>query len=162
MELKELIKEAFAARERAYAPYSGFKVGAALLTRDGRVFHGCNVENASYGATMCAERTAVFSAVAAGERKFEAIAIVGGEASGSRDLLRNSEPSMSGGASKNRGPTESREFVSGFAFPCGICRQVLSEFCSPSFKVIVARSAGDYREFTLGELLPESFSLREL
>ena len=134
MEIKDQIKEAFFARKSAYAPYSGFFVGAAILTRDGRVFRGCNVENASYGATMCAERTAVYAAVVAGFRDFERIVIVGG-------------------------PEEGDEALSTYAYPCGMCRQVLSEFCGPDFSVVVARSTSDYKEFTLEELLPAGFTL---
>ncbi|MBP5197450.1 MAG: cytidine deaminase [Lachnospiraceae bacterium] len=127
---KELIYSALEARKSAYAPYSHFKVGAALLCKDGLIFRGCNVENSSYGATNCAERTAFFKAVSEDEREFEAIAIVG--------ALENTEP------------TE-------YAYPCGICRQVMSEFCHDDFKVIVARSIDDYKIYTLGELLPASF-----
>ena len=134
MDYAELINKAFEAREYAYALYSHFKVGAALCTENGAIYTGCNVENASYGATMCAERTAVFKAVSQGEREFKAIAIVGGPEAEDKEL-------------------------SGYAYPCGMCRQVLSEFGKPDMKVIVARSVEDYKEFTLGELLPESFTL---
>lgn len=130
MEEKNLIRAAMEARQRAYAPYSDFMVGAALLTENGKVYQGCNIENASYGATNCAERTAVFRAVSEGEVRFHAIAIVGG--------MRN------------------RELT--YAYPCGICRQVLREFCNPEqMQVIVAKSETDYKKFTLAELLPESF-----
>ncbi|MBQ2811753.1 MAG: cytidine deaminase [Clostridia bacterium] len=128
--MKELISAALEARKNSYSPYSGYSVGAAVLCKDGSIFTGCNIENASYGATMCAERTALFTAVAAGHRDFEAIAIVGGKAD-ETDL----------------------------PYPCGICRQVLSEFCGRDFRVIVARSAHDFEEHTLGGLLPYSFSL---
>lgn len=127
---EELILAALKARENAYAPYSHYQVGAAVLTADGAVFTGCNVENASYGATCCAERTAVFQAVSAGKRKMKAVAIAGG---------------MEG------------EAPSDYAYPCGICRQVLSEFGGPDLTVIVAKSPDDYREYSLGELLPSSF-----
>ncbi len=131
MDVKELIREAFEARKNAYTPYSKFNVGAALLTKDGRVYRGCNIENSSYGATNCAERTAFFKAVSEGERSFAAIAIVGGYNDGSKI---------------------------GYAFPCGICRQVMREFTDPTaFKVIVAASEDEYKEYTLEELLPESF-----
>ena len=131
MDVKELIREAFEARKNAYTPYSKFNVGAALLTKDGRVYRGCNIENSSYGATNCAERTAFFKAVSEGERSFAAIAIVGGYSDGSKI---------------------------GYAFPCGICRQVMREFTDPTaFKVIVAVSEDEYKEYTLEELLPESF-----
>ena len=127
-----LIRAALAVRRQAYAPYSDYLVGAALSTDDGSIVCGCNVENASYGLCNCAERTAVFKAVSEGKSGFGAIAVVGG--------LRNETG------------------LSGFAFPCGACRQVLREFCTPDkFKVIVARSEEDYREYTLEELLPDSF-----
>ncbi len=130
MEDKHLISLAMEARQKAYAPYSGFLVGAALLAESGKVYQGCNIENASYGATNCAERTAVFRAVSEGERSFSAIAIVGG--------LRD------------------RELT--YAYPCGICRQVLREFCDPDrMWVIIARSETDYKKMKLDELLPESF-----
>ncbi len=130
MEDKHLISLAMEARQKAYAPYSGFLVGAALLAESGKVYQGCNIENASYGATNCAERTAVFRAVSEGERSFSAIAIVGG--------LRD------------------RELT--YAYPCGICRQVLREFCDPDrMWVIIAKSETDYKKMKLDELLPESF-----
>ena len=125
---KELLAEAERARENAYAPYSHFRVGAALLASDGRVFLGANVENASFGATSCAERSAIFAAVSAGARDFTAIAICGG---------REGE----------RG---------GICPPCGICRQVLSEFCKKDFRILLG-NAHEYREYTLTELLPHSF-----
>lgn len=128
--MQELIKAAINARKNSYSPYSGYSVGAAILTSDGRIFTGCNIENASYGATMCAERTALFSAVASGCRDFDVIAIVGGK-DGEADL----------------------------PYPCGICRQVLSEFCDENFKIIVAKNTEEFREHTLKELLPHSFSL---
>ena len=134
MDIKELIDIAFKARHNAYAPYSGFCVGAALLTKSGKVFTGCNVENASYGASMCAERTAVFKAVSEGEKDFDTIVIVGGVSS-------------------------EEDKVSTYAYPCGMCRQVLSEFGKPDMKIIVARSTDEHKDFTLRELLPESFSL---
>ncbi len=126
-----LIDCAIKARENAYAPYSGYCVGAALLCADGDIVTGCNVENASYGATNCAERTAVFKAVSEGKRGFSAIAIAGGK-SGAEVL--------------------------DYAYPCGVCRQVLREFCNPSdLTVIVCRSREDYKLMTLEELLPNSF-----
>ena len=134
MDIKELIDIAFKARHNAYAPYSGFCVGAALLTKSGKVFTGCNVENASYGASMCAERTAVFKAVSEGEKDFDTIVIVGGVSS-------------------------EEDQVSTYAYPCGMCRQVLSEFGKPDMKIIVACSTDEHKDFTLRELLPESFSL---
>lgn len=130
MEPNELIGLARSAMARAYAPYSGFLVGAALLGRSGRVYLGCNVENAAYSPGNCAERTAVFKAVSEGERDFAAIAIVGGPGGAIRD----------------------------FCPPCGVCRQVLREFCAPDFPVYLCNAAGEVRTFTLAQLLPESFS----
>lgn len=126
---KELMGFAIAARHMAYAPYSGYQVGAALLTDDGDLFTGCNVENASYGATNCAERTAVFKAVSEGRRRISCIAIAGG---------KGDELNM--------------------AFPCGVCRQVLREFSDPEkLKILVGTSSEDYKEYSLAELLPNSF-----
>lgn len=126
---EQLIKEALRARKQAYAPYSGYLVGAALLTGEGGIYTGCNVENASYGAVNCAERTAFYKAVSEGKREFKAIAIVGG-----------------------------KQNAADYAAPCGICRQVMMEFCNPKeFRVIIAKSCGDYREYTLEELLPYGF-----
>ena len=130
MDKKALIEQAIAARENAYTPYSHFKVGAALLGKSGRVYTGCNVENAGYTPTNCAERTALFKAVSEGEREFEAIAIVG---------------SMEG---------EKNELVTG---PCGVCRQALYEFGGDGLVVLMAKSPEDYVERTLGELLPFGF-----
>ena len=128
-----LIKGAMNARSNSYAPYSHYNVGAAILCDDGTTVSGCNIENASYGATVCAERCAVFAAVSSGKRSFSAIAIAGG-------------------------PDTEKEELSDFAYPCGICRQVLREFSDPkSFAVIVARSEDDYKEYTLEQLLPDSF-----
>ena len=128
--MKELIRKAFQARENSYSPYSGFRVGAALLCEDGTVFTGCNIENAAYGPSNCAERTAIFKAVSEGKREFKRIAIVGG---------------VDG---ESVAPS-----------PCGVCRQVMAEFCKPSFEVIMAVSEEEYEIATLGELLPHSFSL---
>ncbi len=125
-----LVKAAIDVRNRAYAPYSHYQVGAALLSADGRIYQGCNVENASYGATNCAERTAFFKAVSEGVCEFTAIAIAGG--------LKDKE-------------------ISDFAYPCGICRQVMQEFCKPDFQIIVAKSEVDYQVMTLAELLPHGF-----
>lgn len=133
---EELIEMAMDARRLAYAPYSKFKVGAALLGSNGIVYMGCNVENSSYSATNCAERTAIFSAVAEGQKEFEAIAIVGG----------------------NEDASELE-----FCAPCGVCRQVLREFCDPmEFEVILARNTEEYEVFTLEELLPLSFGPENL
>lgn len=131
---QDLIAEALAARKYAYAPYSEFLVGAALLTAEGKVYTGCNVENASYGATNCGERTALFHAVSKGERQFRAIAITGGK----RQAVNKSA-------------------LSDYTYPCGVCRQVLQEFCDKDFIILVAKSITDYKEYTLGELLPFGF-----
>ncbi len=129
----ELMKLAEEARTRAYAPYSGFRVGAALLSASGRVYLGCNIENAAYTPTNCAERTAFFKAVSEGEHDFSAIAIVGGQG----------------------------DDVSELCAPCGVCRQVMAEFCNADFRVLLGSSKG-IRALTLGELLPLSFSPRDL
>lgn len=134
---EELIKQALAARKYAYAPYSHYAVGAAILTAGGAVYTGCNIENASYGATNCAERTAFFKAVSEGVKDFAAIAIVGGTI----------------------GENSIEEELADYAAPCGICRQVMQEFCSGDFQVILAKNTKEYREFTLAELLPFAFSL---
>ena len=132
---QQLIRAAFAARRFAYTPYSHFKVGAALLARNGQVFTGCNIESASYSPTNCAERTALFKAVSEGVTAFSAIAIVG-----SRE------------GEVNRIVTS----------PCGVCRQALFEFGGPDLTVIMARSEEDYLETTLGELLPYGFGPKNL
>ena len=131
----ELIRAAFKARSFAYTPYSHFKVGAALLAKNGMVYTGCNIENAGYTPTNCAERTALFKAVSEGVTAFSAIAIVG-----SRE------------GEVNRIVTS----------PCGVCRQALFEFCGPDLTVIMARSEEDYLETTLGELLPYGFGPKNL
>lgn len=132
MDDKELIELALEARKMSYSPYSNFSVGAALLTKDGKVYKGCNIENASYGATNCAERTAFFKAVSEGERDFEKIAIVG-------DFHDN-------------------EIPSDYAYPCGICRQVMREFTDENqFYVIVAKSKEEYIKALLKDFLPYSF-----
>lgn len=137
-QIKELVRAAIEARRKSYSPYSHYQVGAALLTADGKTITGCNIENAAYGPSNCAERTAFFKAVSEGIRDFAAIAIVG---------------------------SPEGEAITQFAYPCGMCRQVMREFCEPSqFQVIVAKSEEDYRVMTLAELLPESFgptNLRE-
>ena len=129
-EITELIAAALQARNAAYTPYSHYQVGAALLTVAGKIYQGGNIENASYGATNCAERTAFFKAVNEGERDFKAIVIVGG--------LEHAEPVD-------------------YAYPCGICRQVMQEFCKDDFRVIVAKCTTDYKCYTLSELLPFGF-----
>ena len=129
MKAKDLMRLAVAARERAYAPYSGFMVGAALLGKSGKVYFGCNVENAGYSATNCAERTAFFKAISDGERAFEAIAIVGGK--------------------KGEALT--------FCAPCGVCRQVMAEFCDGDFPVVLG-TPDKYEIHKLSELLPMAFT----
>ncbi len=127
---KEMIDEAFSMLAYSYAPYSHFKVGAALLGANGKIYGGCNIENASYGLTNCAERTAIFRAVAEGVREFDAIVIVGG---------RDGDASC-------------------FCAPCGACRQVLWEFCeADTFRVILANKRGETKELTLREMLPLGF-----
>ena len=134
-EKKELIKQAIAAMQAAYAPYSHFRVGAALLTRSGRIYQGGNIENAAYTPTNCAERTAFFKAVSEGEREFAAICVVGG-----KDGV-----------------------LTDYAAPCGVCRQVMMEFCNPeSFLVILAMNENTYQEYTLKQLLPEGFGPKSL
>ena len=127
---KELIDLAKKAAENAYVPYSGYTVGAALLTEGGKVYTGCNIENAAYGPTNCAERTAFFKAVSEGERKFSKIAVVGGK---------------------------SLNFADYFA-PCGVCRQVMREFCEDDFIILLGKNDNEYKSITLYELLPLSFS----
>lgn len=129
--IQELVNAAIEARKKSYSPYSHYQVGAALLAKDGQVITGCNIENASYSPTNCAERTAFFKAVSEGITQFSAIAIVGSPIG---DALTQ------------------------YAYPCGVCRQVMMEFCNPSdFHIIVAKSEDDYRVMTLQELLPEGF-----
>lgn len=131
----ELVNLAIEAREHAYVPYSGFAVGAALLTKEGKVYQGCNIENSAFGPTNCAERTAFFTAVYQGERDFEAIAIVGG---------KEGKP------------------VSDLCAPCGVCRQVMREFCKNDFKIYLSKGDGDVLTYTLSDLLPLSFSKDDL
>lgn len=128
MDYGRLIRKALEAREYSYSPYSHFKVGAALLCEDGTVYTGCNIENRAYGPTNCAERTAFFKAVSEGKRDFAAIAIVGGE----------------------------KETV--WCYPCGVCRQVMAEFCDEEkFKIICGKTVDEYKIFSLKELLPEMY-----
>ena len=136
MNYDDLISKAIEMTERSYVPYSHFHVGAALLEKNGKIWTGCNIENAAYGPSNCAERTAVFKAVSEGARDFEAIAIVGG-------------PEDEAGKVQ----------IQDFCPPCGVCRQVLSEFCDKDFKIILANGKGEQKVFTLAQLLPESFSL---
>lgn len=131
MDYQGLIAQAIAAKQSAYAPYSNFRVGAALLTASGKVYTGCNVENVSFSATNCAERTAVYKAVSEGEREFTAIVVNG----------------------------DNKDYLP----PCGVCRQVLAEFCDlQTFQVILANSEEDYRTVTLDKLLPGAFQVENL
>lgn len=132
---QKLIRTAFEAREFSYSPYSHFMVGAALLAKNGAIYTGCNVENAGYTPSNCAERTAIFKAVSEGVQEFSAIAIVGGK----------------------KGQTEFQ-----ITAPCGVCRQVLNEFCGPEFPVLLGRTEDDYLETTLGQLLPLAFGPNDL
>ena len=129
MSNEELIKLAIKARENAYAPYSNWMVGAALLAKNGEVYLGCNIENSGFSPTVCAERTAIFKAVSEGVKEFEKIAVVGGD--------------------KEAGLT-------GICTPCGVCRQVMTEFCNPDeFKIICAKSIDEYEEYSLRQMIPE-------
>lgn len=133
MEAPELLQKAFEARKNSYCPYSGFAVGAALLAENGVVYTGCNVENASYGVSNCAERTALYKAVSDGVTDFSAIAVAGGK-------------------------KELQEGATEYCSPCGICRQAFSEFCNRDFKIILGKSREEYTIYTLEELLPVKFS----
>ena len=131
---KELCRLAVEARGKAYAPYSGFRVGAALLAKSGKVYLGSNIENAAYTPTVCAERTAFFKAVSEGETEFFAIAVAGGNG----------------------------DKVGGAFPPCGVCRQVMAEFCDGDFKILTVTGDGMFEEYTLTELLPLAFSPKKL
>ena len=134
---EELIQAAFKARDLRYSPYSNFQVGAALLTKSGKIFTGTNVENASYGGGICAERSAAVKAISEGEREFTAVVITGY-------------------------PLNATDEEKGFAYPCGICRQFLNEFSTDDMDVIVARTPEDFRIHPLSELLPHSFGPEDL
>lgn len=136
MNNSELIRLAAEARRNSYSPYSGFAVGAALLCADGTVYTGCNIENSAFSPTNCAERTAFFKAVSEGKRNFVKIAVVGGKSDA--EIPENHCP------------------------PCGVCRQVMKEFCSADFEIIMAKTPDDYKSMTLAELLPASFDKREV
>ena len=130
MDNRELIRSALEAMKKAYTPYSDYKVGAALLTKSGKVYQGCNIENAAYTPTNCAERTSFFRAVFDGEREFDLICVAGG---------------------KHGEPVD-------YAAPCGVCRQVMMEFCDPeTFRIILAVDEDHYSEYLLKELLPLGF-----
>ncbi|RDU22987.1 cytidine deaminase [Anaerosacchariphilus polymeriproducens] len=131
---RELIKNALEAQKQSYSPYSNFSVGAALLTESNKIFKGCNVENAAFTPTNCAERTAFFKAISEGERKFKAIAIVGGRLG------------------------EKKKVAEEFCSPCGVCLQVMIEFCDKeTFEIIVAKNVQEYESYKLKDLLPVSF-----
>lgn len=132
---RELIRAALKARTFSYSPYSGYQVGAALLTETGRIYTGCNVENAAFGPTVCAERTAICKAVSEGEKKFLAIVVAGSP----------------------------KGEMTQFSWPCGVCRQTLAEFCDPDrMQVIVAKSEEVFETRLLGALLPEGFTKKNL
>ena len=130
---RELLQCAIEARKMAYAPYSGFRVGAALVGKSGKIYQGCNVENAAYSPTNCAERTAIFKAVSEGEREFVSIAIVGGM----------------------------DETIADFCAPCGVCRQVLAEFCGPDFRVVLG-TPDKPQAFAFKDILPYGFGKNDL
>ena len=135
MNRSELVKLAINARKFSYSPYSNFMVGAALLTKSGKIYTGCNIENAAYGPSNCAERTAFFKALSEGEKEFEAIAIVGGQKGKGLEICA----------------------------PCGVCRQVMMEFCDyDTFEIILGKSEDDYLKYTLKELLPLGFGPKNL
>lgn len=131
---RELLSLAVKAMENSYSPYSGCKVGAALLAESGKVFTGTNIENAAFGPTVCAERVAIFKAVSEGETSFSKIAVVGGK----------------------------NGVIDGIFAPCGVCRQVMKEFCSDDFTVIMGISETEYKALPLSELLPLSFSPKDV
>lgn len=135
-DIAELIETAIKAREKAYAPYSNFLVGAALTCKGGELYSGCNIESASYSPSNCAERTAFFKAVSDGKRNFTSIAIVGG--------------------AKESGITD-------YCPPCGVCRQVMMEFCDPeTFEIILAKSKTDFKVYKLKDLMPQGFGPKNL
>jgi len=134
MEYKNLAQAAIDAKEMSYSPYSKFRVGAALLTKSGNVYTGCNIESAAYSPTCCAERTALVKAVSEGEKEFAAIAVAG---------------SAKGGEAQ-------------YCYPCGVCRQFLKEFASDDMTVVIAKTADDYRVHTFEEILPHGFGPENL
>ena len=129
---ENLMSEAIEAQKFSYSPYSSFQVGAALLTKEGKIYRGCNVENVAFGPSNCAERTAFFKAVSEGDKEFSAIAIIGNPK----------------GKKRNKGD---------YCSPCGVCRQVMAEFCDPTFEVILGNDVDDYKVYTLEEILPLTF-----
>ncbi len=134
MENKELLAFAVQAMEKSYSPYSDCKVGAALLTENGKVYTGTNIENAAFSPTVCAERVAFFKAISEGEKNFSKIAVVGG---------KNGE-------------------INGIFAPCGVCRQVMREFCDDNFTIILGKSETDFEVTSLKDLLPLSFSPKDV
>ena len=126
---KELVIEAINAMKNSYSPYSDFKVGAALLTANGKVYTGCNIENVAFGPSICAERVAFFKAISEGEKNFSKIAVVGGNAG----VISSPTP------------------------PCGVCRQVMREFCNDDFEILIVRENENYDKVLLKDLLPQSF-----
>lgn len=135
MDNYELVTLAIEAKNKSYSPYSEFKVGAALLTKSGKVYTGANIESAAYSPSNCAERTAFFTAVFEGEREFEAIAIAGGFSDETAD----------------------------YCYPCGVCRQVMMEFCDPdSFRIIAAKDKQSFKEYLLRDILPFGFGPKDL
>ncbi|MCQ2479627.1 MAG: cytidine deaminase [Clostridia bacterium] len=129
MDYKKLCAMAIDAMGKSYSPYSGYKVGAALLCKNGKIFTGCNIENAAYSPSICAERTAIFKAVSEGEKEFEAIAVAGGK----DGKIQGAFP------------------------PCGVCRQVMAEFCKEDFTVLVVTGEESFKEYKFKEILPEAF-----
>lgn len=130
MDYKKLIQVALDYRSRAYSPYSDFKVGAAVLFESGKIYGGCNIENASFGATNCAERTAIFNGISEGEKRIKAVAVVGS--------------------------------LKEYTYPCGICRQVITEFGDQDVKIIIAKSEEDYIVKDMSEILPGTFTKTDL
>lgn len=128
--IKELINKAIQAREKSYSPYSNFKVGASVMGESGKIYSGCNIENAAYSPTICAERVAIFKAISNGEREIKKIALIGS--------------------------TDS------FTYPCGVCRQVMTEFASDDFEIIVAKNIEEYMSYSLDDLMPNSFRVRDM
>ena len=128
--IKELINKAIQAREKSYSPYSNFKVGASVMGESGKIYSGCNIENAAYSPTICAERVAIFKAISNGEREIKKIALIGS--------------------------TDS------FTYPCGVCRQVMTEFASDDFEIIVAKNIEEYVSYFLDDLMPNSFRARDM
>ena len=128
--IKELINKAIQAREKSYSPYSNFKVGASVMGESGKIYSGCNIENAAYSPTICAERVAIFKAISNGEREIKKIALIGS--------------------------TDS------FTYPCGVCRQVMTEFASDDFEIVVAKNIEEYVSYSLDDLMPNSFRARDM